>query len=98
MALASCPARQGQQRSLRRIRQNLSLGIGTFAGSTQPGMGPVGLLLRGGLIPPPVRCADIVLAEVALIAEDDQAAGGEFAGDAPDPGGGHVMHGRRQGS
>jgi hypothetical protein len=35
MALASCPARQGQQRSLRKMRQVLSLGAGTLAGDAQ---------------------------------------------------------------
>ncbi len=32
MALASCPARQGQQRSLRKIRQVIQLGICTLTG------------------------------------------------------------------
>jgi len=57
------------------------LGIGAFAGRSQPGMSPVGVLLRGGLVPSPVRGADVVLAEVALIAQDDQAAGGQFGDD-----------------
>lgn len=45
------------------------LGIGAFAGRAEPGMRPVGVLLRGRLIPPPVRRPDVVLAEVALIAD-----------------------------
>jgi hypothetical protein len=31
----------------------LQLGVGPLAGSAQPGIGPVGLFLLGGLVPPP---------------------------------------------
>jgi hypothetical protein len=55
-------------------------------------MSSVSLFLRGGLVPSPVRDADAVLAEVALVAQDDQAAGGQLGDDAPDPGCGQVMH------
>jgi hypothetical protein len=48
MALASCPARQGQQRSFRKTRQDLSWAL-ALAGGAEPGMRRVGLLLRGGL-------------------------------------------------
>jgi hypothetical protein len=48
-------------------------------------MGPVGVLLRGRLVPPAVGRADAVLAEVALIAQHDQAAGGQLGDNAPDP-------------
>jgi len=50
MALASWPARQGQQRSLQDAL-GLELGVGAFAGGAEPGMSPVGVLLRGGLVP-----------------------------------------------
>src|SRR2546421_6974641 len=40
------------------------LGIGALAGSAQPGMSPAGLFLRGGLVPPPARREDAVLADV----------------------------------
>jgi len=38
----------------------------------------------------------VLFAEVALIAQHDQAAGGQLGDDAPDPGGGQVMHGAGQ--
>jgi hypothetical protein len=44
MALASCPARQGQQRSFRKIRQDLSWVLAGSPGA-QPGMHRVGVLL-----------------------------------------------------
>lgn len=75
MALVSCPACQGQQRSLRKM-PGLELGVGAFARGAEPGMSAIGVLLRGGLVPPPVRRADSVLAEVTLVAQHDQARGG----------------------
>lgn len=45
---------------------------------------------------PLVRDADAVLAEVALITQHDQAAGGQRPDDAPDPGCGQVVHGAGQ--
>ncbi len=51
MALASCPARQGQQRSLHRDVPGFELGVGALAGSAQPGAGMIGGFLRGGLVP-----------------------------------------------
>jgi hypothetical protein len=95
MALASWPARQGQQRSLRKMRQDLSW-HGRLAGGAEPGVSLVGVLLRGGLVPAPVRGADVLLAEVAVIAQREQAAGGQLGDDAPDPGGGQVVHGTGQ--
>jgi hypothetical protein len=38
----------------------------------------------------------VLLAEVALIAQRGQTAGGQLGDDAPDPGGGQVMHGAGQ--
>ena len=55
MALASCPARQGQQRSLQRMRQDLS----AFALGAQPGMRAVASFWEAGgralLKAPPVH-------------------------------------------
>jgi len=59
-------------------------------------MSAVGVLLGGGLIPAPVGRADAVLAEVALITQHDQARGGQFGDDAPDPGRGQVVDGAGQ--
>jgi len=72
------------------------LGVGALARDAEPGVSPVGLFLGGGLVPLPVRGADPVLAEVALIAQDDQAAGGQGLDDAPDPGRGQVVDGAGQ--
>ena len=44
----------------------------------------------------PARGVNAVLAEVALIAQRDQARGGRLGDDAPDPGRGQVMHGAGQ--
>jgi hypothetical protein len=52
MALASCPARQGQQRSLRRIRQFLSLGVCPFAGGAELRVSPVASLCDSDLFFP----------------------------------------------
>ena len=95
MALASCPAFQGQQRSLRRMCR-FQLGVGPFAGGIVAGRA-VGGLLRGGLVFAPGReCAVLTCADVALVGQHDQAAGGQLAGDAPDPGGGQVVGGAGQ--
>ena len=68
-ALASCPARQGQRRSLRKMCKVLSW---AFTRGAKPGMRLVGLLLEGGFTHP-VRGADVLLAKVALVAQHDQA-------------------------
>jgi len=47
---------------------------------------------EAGLFRPRYGVRIVVLAEVALVAQDDQAAGGQLADDAPDPGRGQVMH------
>ena len=93
MALASCPARQGQQRSLCGMRQVLSWGVGAFPGRPWLGVDAVSVFLRGGLAASPVGDADVAAsARVALVGQDHQAGGGEFAQDAPDPGGGQIVH------
>jgi hypothetical protein len=74
------------------MRQDLNWALARSPGGAQPGMSPVGLLLRGGLVPASVRGADIVLADVTLVAQHDQARGGQRLDDAPDPGRGQVMH------
>jgi hypothetical protein len=58
MALASCPARHGQQRSLRRMRQALSWALARPPG-TVAGRGHGWRPLRGGLAASPVRNADM---------------------------------------
>jgi hypothetical protein len=78
------------------MRQDLSWALARSPGGPQPGMSAVGLFLGGRLVPAPVRGADVVLAEVALIAQDDQAAGGQGLDDAPDPGRGQVVDGAGQ--
>lgn len=67
MALASRSARRGQQQSLRRMRQVSKLGVGAFAEAAQPGMGSVGVFLRGGLVSSPVRDADVITSAVAAL-------------------------------
>jgi hypothetical protein len=89
--LGKLPSPPGTAAELAQDPPGLELGIGTLAGAAQPGMGPVGVLLRGGLDPAPVRRADRVFAEVALVAQRDQAAGGQGLDDAPDPGRGQVV-------
>jgi hypothetical protein len=77
------------------MRQGLSWAL-ALAGGAQPGMSPVDLFLGGGLVPPPVRGADVLLAEVPLVAQHDQAGSGQGLDDAPDPGRGQVLHGAGQ--
>ena len=90
MALASC--RGGTAAELPQDPPDLELGIGGLAWGAEPGMTPVGVFLRGGLVPPPVRGADIVMADIALIAQRNQARGGQVADNAPDPGRGQAVH------
>jgi len=60
-------------------------------------MSGVGGFLGGGLVPPPVGGQDVLTcADVALVGEHDQPGAGEFADDAPDPGGTQVVHGAGQ--
>ena len=88
--LGQLPGAPGTAAELAQDAPGFELGIGALARGAEPGMSAVSVLLRGRLVPPPVRRADIVLAEVALIAQHDQAAGGQCTHDAPDPGGGQV--------
>jgi hypothetical protein len=55
--------------------------LGCGAGQ-EHGWPPVG----GGLVSPPIRGADMVLAGVILVAQYDRARGGQPDGGAPDPG------------
>ena len=72
MTLASCPARQGQQRSLRRMCQVFELGVGPLGRGAQLGVGAVGGLLRGWFVPPPVGGEHrFSSADVALAGEHD---------------------------
>jgi hypothetical protein len=91
MALARWPARQGQQRSLRRMRQVLSWAF-AFPGSAQPGVGLVRFFLGGGLAPAAVGRDDrLAGAVIPLVRQDDQARSSELADDPPDPCGSQVM-------
>jgi hypothetical protein len=97
MALASCPARQGQQRSLRTMCQVLSWALARSGRGAELGVSPVGRLLRGGLVPPPVG-SDHRLpgADISLVGEHDLPGRGQAAHNAPDPPGGQVMDGTGQ--
>ena len=90
--LGQLPGAPGAAAELAQDAPGLELGAGAFAGGAQPGMSPVGLLPRCGLVPAPVRGADIVLADVTLVAQHDQARGGQRPDDALDPGRGQDMH------
>jgi hypothetical protein len=71
MALASCPALHGQQRSFRRMRQDFSWALARSPGARSRACARLASFCEAGLFRP--RCADGVLAEVALIAQRDQA-------------------------
>jgi hypothetical protein len=48
------------------------LGVGPLARGAQLGVGGIGALLRGGLVPPPVRGKDVpTSADVALVGQHD---------------------------
>ena len=64
MALANWPAFPGQQRSLRRMCQVFSWALARSPGGSQPGVGAVGVLLGGWLVPAPVRGKDGVTGAV----------------------------------
>ena len=96
MALASWRAFQGQQRSLRRMCQVFSWALARSPGDRSWACA-VGGLLRGGLVSPPVGSVHVLTcADVALVGQHDQAAGGQFASDAPDPGSSQVVGGAGQ--
>jgi hypothetical protein len=68
MALARCPARHGQ-RSFRRMCQVFSWAMARSP-ADRSCVRAVGLFLRGGLIPSPVRGKDVVTgAVVALVGQ-----------------------------
>ena len=82
--LGQLPGALGAAAELTHDAPGLELGIGAFPRGTEPGMSPVGLLLRGGFVPFPVGRADGVLAEVALITQHDQARGGQLSHETYD--------------
>ena len=66
------PGAPGAAAELAQDPPGLELGVGAFAGGAEPGMGAVGVLLRGGLVPAPVGGAHRVTgAGVALVGQDD---------------------------
>jgi len=85
MALASWLARQGQQRSLRRMCQGFELGVRALAGCAEFRVGAVGLFLGFWLVPAPVRDLRVATSLVALAGQGDQPGGLELGQDAPDP-------------
>jgi hypothetical protein len=93
MALASCPAFQGQQRSFRRMRQVLSWALARSPGARSFAWARLAAFCEGGLPLALVR-GDHVLARavVALVGQHHQAGGGQRAEDAPDPGRAQVVH------
>ena len=85
--LASCPARRGQQRSLRSIRHDLSWAFGALARASQPGMSVVGGLLGRGLVPSPVRGADVLAgAGVPLLSASTTSPQSASSRTMPGPG------------
>ena len=56
------PGAAGAAAELAQDAPGFVLGIGALAGAAEPGVSPVGVLLRGGLAPAPVRGADVLLA------------------------------------
>ena len=97
MALASCPAFQGQQRSLRRMRQVLSWALARSPGLRSLAWARLAAFCDSGLFFP-FRGADVVTgAVVALVREHDQPGGGQLPHDSPDPGGSQVVDGTGRG-
>jgi hypothetical protein len=81
MALASCPARHGQQWELVEDSPVLELGVCPFAGCQELRVGAVGFLR---LVLPPVQDLRVRAALVTLVGEGDQAGGLQLVQDAPD--------------
>src|SRR5438876_12014693 len=77
------------------LNNPLELGVGAFAGAAEPGVGPVGVLLRLWLVAALVRCdhvlSGVVVAVVALVAQGDEPGVAQHGEDVPDPGGRGVM-------
>ena len=59
------PGAPGAAVELAKDAPGFELGVGAFAGAAEPGMSAVRLFLRGGLVPPAVRAANLLLTEVA---------------------------------
>jgi hypothetical protein len=99
IALASRPARHGQQRSLRRILHvlnRLELGIRALTGRPGPRVGAVVFLLRLRLVLPQVRNLRVIASPVALVGQGDQACGLQLSQDALYPLGFLVVDGAGQ--
>ena len=96
MALASCPGAPRAAAELAQDAPGLELGVGAFAGGAEPGMSPVGLFLRGGLVLLAVRSADAVFAEVAPSPPRTTRPQAASSAMMPQIRGGQVMHGAGQ--
>ena len=80
IALTSWPARKGQQRSFRRMRQPFRNGVRAFAGAAELRVSGVGRLLRLRLVLPLVRHQyALTCTDVGLIGQGDQSGGGQSA-------------------
>ena len=75
MALASWPARQGQQRSLRRILQVLSSAFARPPGARSLAWALLASFCDSGFVPSPVRDLRVRGSLIALIGQGDQAGG-----------------------
>jgi hypothetical protein len=83
MTLAIRPAIHGQQRSLRRIRQVLRRALARSPGPHRLAWARLAAFCGAGLLRL-VRDDHVAArALIALVAEGDQARGGQFARDAP---------------
>ena len=92
MALASWPARQGQQRSLRRICQVLSWAFARSPGARSLAWARLASFWDSGLFLPLYGVFACRAALVALVGQGDQPGGLQLGQDAPDPRGLHVVH------
>jgi len=91
MALAIWPARQGQQRSLRRIPQLLSWALARSPGARSFAWAELAAFWEAGLFRPGRGVDVLTCADVALVGQHDQPGVRQFAHHGPDPGGGQVM-------
>jgi hypothetical protein len=94
-SLASRPARRGQQRSLRRMRQVLMWVLARSPGPRRRAWGAVGVFLGLGLVAAFVRGDHVfacwVVAVVALVTPGDEAGVAQGGEDVPAPRGGGVV-------
>lgn len=75
----------------------LELGVGSFAGAAELGVGAVGFLEGLGLVLALVGRLDVRAgADVALVGQYQDPGGGQCADQAPDPGGLEVVDGAGQ--